>query len=845
MISTFKYLSPIAEAYSKMHINESDDVQNTSQAEKPKENGSKMSDSERILYYQDRIRFAERELQRLTNDKRYVNGKGQAIGLLKQSIENSKRKIAELEQKTQEQNIQTIQPQVMVASVPKSNPNTSISESFYPDALNDIDTSDTYSILSEFEQARRKALGHDVDPQNFGDDVEAYTEAVKKDLQKLYELSQSGQFRMEWELIDPEQYKNALTSFIRDGDMFRFSPSIIRGWLELVLKNVMLLEETTSLSGHEQHCDIYGVRDFYFDDSENDYGELFIPDDFEKFYDFLYNRGFDFWCKLPDGTDAISDYGIRPILKILSSLPDEPTPSESIVALNRCLDVVHQRGDLASAFIKGGSNSLAQISNESTELSKSLGQWVELSEAVERPKSENIHKIKYGGLDEQFPLLSDGDCDVIVDIAEKYGLAKLWIIGQFYKIDDKSRLGRNRKTYSKIGYVKNDVLNTSASNGQKIPFDDAITEDIENAVLLYPKLSSSREEISIICKNTHDKIKSAVEIPQGYDAGCATQYLLDKKEVWGLSPIVEKSIEIFEKNGYKALPNDIVQKIVNGRINAYGRNRDEVRLENSVLQQISKMGDSLGLDVDVDYGDLSTEGEGGEIGDEGMLENISFKELNAIKHLLKFISSNLFHKTNIKPIQMTTEGQKDFLENKSRQVLDMFKNGKARYYQGTSYAMSGNDWNSNKERGMKSSAEMVNTLDDCFANGFANGARIISGQNDSIDTPFDKLVPEDLSMLIEHVKDGYHTGVHWGSGNQWFYDRGDWVEGMSYFVLNGKIPLNSVNFAETASTRYEFTNENELWLLPGKPIFEPSISYHTNRLVLYIKPKDSSKIFVV
>ena len=76
---------------------------------------------------------------------------------------------------------------------------------------------------------------------------------------------------------------------------------------------------------------------------------------------------------------------------------------------------------------------------------------------------------------------------------------------------------------------KNDVLNTSTSNGQKIPFDDAITEDIENAVLLYPKLSSSREEISIIRKNTHDKIKSAVEIPQGYDAGCATQYLLDKK----------------------------------------------------------------------------------------------------------------------------------------------------------------------------------------------------------------------------------------------------------------------------------------------------------------------------
>lgn len=78
---------------------------------------------------------------------------------------------------------------------------------------------------------------------------------------------------------------------------------------------------------------------------------------------FLDDRGFGIWEILPDGTDAISDYGIRPITDILYELPDEPSSADMIVALNRCLDITHQRGDLASAFIEGGSNSLTSISN--------------------------------------------------------------------------------------------------------------------------------------------------------------------------------------------------------------------------------------------------------------------------------------------------------------------------------------------------------------------------------------------------------------------------------------------------------------------------------------------------
>lgn len=70
-------------------------------------------------------------------------------------------------------------------------------------------------------------------------------------------------------------------------------------------------------------------------------------------YDFL---------KLPDGTDAISDFGLAPLFELLDQYHDEMTPEEAIILLNKLLDVYHQRGDLSSAFIEGGSKTLSQIS---------------------------------------------------------------------------------------------------------------------------------------------------------------------------------------------------------------------------------------------------------------------------------------------------------------------------------------------------------------------------------------------------------------------------------------------------------------------------------------------------
>ena len=69
-------------------------------------------------------------------------------------------------------------------------------------------------------------------------------------------------------------------------------------------------------------------------------------------FDYLDLTGIYNWMIMPDGSDAFSDYGINPILKILSEYKEESTPEQTLVIINKCLDVYHQRGDLSSIFIR-------------------------------------------------------------------------------------------------------------------------------------------------------------------------------------------------------------------------------------------------------------------------------------------------------------------------------------------------------------------------------------------------------------------------------------------------------------------------------------------------------------
>ena len=237
-----------------------------------------------------------------------------------------------------------------------------------------FDTSDyeVYLILDEDLIISAKEINYKQEMnevlKNAGIQIEeSWTDSY--DLYDIYENYQPYNVLMEYEngeqniwfpLIKPSEYKQALLEFMKMGELVRFPKDKVFKWLEIIMKNTCIIQSITALAGHTQW--------FPYDDCRNVYGELEdVESDYEIFSKFLDERGFYDWCKLPDGSDAWSDYGLQPLGNILNEYQENMTAEQVLVLVNRCLDVTHQRGDLPSAFIEGGSSSLTKISNESVE----------------------------------------------------------------------------------------------------------------------------------------------------------------------------------------------------------------------------------------------------------------------------------------------------------------------------------------------------------------------------------------------------------------------------------------------------------------------------------------------
>ena len=75
-----------------------------------------------------------------------------------------------------------------------------------------------------------------------------------------------------------------------------------------------------------------------------------------------YDDRIDREIKAGTGTWVISDYGLKPLQRLILRAIGESDTEEKLLALDSILNVVHQRSDLASLFVKGGRGALTQLS---------------------------------------------------------------------------------------------------------------------------------------------------------------------------------------------------------------------------------------------------------------------------------------------------------------------------------------------------------------------------------------------------------------------------------------------------------------------------------------------------
>lgn len=126
------------------------------------------------------------------------------------------------------------------------------------------------------------------------------------------------------------------------------------------------------------------------------------------------------WMQMPDGSDAWSDFGLKPLFEILSEYDDNKTPEETLVIINKALDVTHQHGDMPCIFIEGGSSSLSQITH-STYLTESyLLDWEK--EQIEDNNVNGTIKLYHNTTNQNLnDIINDGELDTHQSHSEGHG----------------------------------------------------------------------------------------------------------------------------------------------------------------------------------------------------------------------------------------------------------------------------------------------------------------------------------------------------------------------------------------------------------------------------------------
>ena len=107
-----------------------------------------------------------------------------------------------------------------------------------------------------------------------------------------------------------------------------------------MLENIARIKAVTELVGHET----YDVKEELAQE-----GIVLTPEQWLDFWngDFI--------------TNQFSDYAMKPLEILYSKLFDAESAEDKLYIIDRILNVIHQRGDLAALFIEGGSATLREI----------------------------------------------------------------------------------------------------------------------------------------------------------------------------------------------------------------------------------------------------------------------------------------------------------------------------------------------------------------------------------------------------------------------------------------------------------------------------------------------------
>lgn len=175
-------------------------------------------------------------------------------------------------------------------------------------------------------------------------------------LEEFVRDRERGVAQKRWNLIPFEQYRNVRERFLQEPAMARIPLNLVMSWFDIIIHNTLSISYITDFAGHSS----------YFPSDDIEYALGREVEGYSDGWRVLDELGFYDWARLPDGSDGWSDYGLTPLYNIIGEFSENMAPGDILMLIDRALDVGHCRGNLASAFIEGGSKSCDSITSKQT-----------------------------------------------------------------------------------------------------------------------------------------------------------------------------------------------------------------------------------------------------------------------------------------------------------------------------------------------------------------------------------------------------------------------------------------------------------------------------------------------
>jgi len=205
-----------------------------------------------------------------------------------------------------------------------------------------------YELMDVEIKHRLKYINRPIN-ENEDNDYNATEDFFEREMHEMMELADllkqsKGRGHVPWKKVPASLLKKVWLQF---GKYHRINENDLDKIADQILTNIARLSASTKMMGHSPH----DVRP-----DLADMGIEFTDEEWDKWMSNYFTNKQGGWL--------LSDYGLRPLEKIYVQIFNADTPEEKLYAVDKALNVIHQRGDLADMFVDGGTSTLIAVANQ-------------------------------------------------------------------------------------------------------------------------------------------------------------------------------------------------------------------------------------------------------------------------------------------------------------------------------------------------------------------------------------------------------------------------------------------------------------------------------------------------